>query len=107
VVFFSDLTRELTAAGTSWADLGVDWESALPELRGGPHPLMFLTISRRAHIFPCDSSAHLIIYSPAGAEEASAQERDHVRHAIADRLAADWPACIRDLIATGRLRIAT
>lgn len=35
VVFFSDLTRMFTTAGTSWAQLGVDWENALRELREG------------------------------------------------------------------------
>src|SRR5689334_4143745 len=34
VVLFSDLTRMFTTAGTSWADLEVDWESALQELQG-------------------------------------------------------------------------
>ncbi len=106
VVFFSDLTRALTAAGTSWASLGVDWEAALAELRCGAHPLMFLTISARAHLHLCDSSARLIIYGPGGAEQASAGERDLVRQTIASRLAADWPPYIRGLLGAGSLRIA-
>ena len=36
VVFFSDLTRMFTLAGTSWVTLGVDWESALQELQDAP-----------------------------------------------------------------------
>ena len=35
VVFFSDLTRMFAEAGTSWSQLGVDWERALRELRPG------------------------------------------------------------------------
>ena len=38
VVFFSDLTRMFTTAGTSWAQLGVDWESALPRTNGRAVP---------------------------------------------------------------------
>jgi hypothetical protein len=38
VVFFSDLTRMFSTAGTSWAQLGVDWKSALQELRTGRSP---------------------------------------------------------------------
>lgn len=106
VVFFSDLTRALTAAGASWPSLGVDWEAALAEMRGGPHPLMFLTISGRAHLHVCNSAARLAIHGPGGAEEASAEERNLVRQAIAGRLAADWPPYIRGLLAAGRLRIA-
>ena len=38
VVFFSDLTLMFADAGTSWSQLGVDWQSALQELRGGQFP---------------------------------------------------------------------
>ena len=67
VVFFSDLTRVFTTAGTSWAELGVDWEAALAEFCDGPHPAMYLTISYRAYLHICDSAAHMIIYGSCGA----------------------------------------
>ena len=38
VIFFSDLTRMFADAGTSWSQLGVDWESALRELRSRDVP---------------------------------------------------------------------
>lgn len=54
VVLFTDLTRMFTGAGTSWAQLGVYWETALRELREGPFPAMYLTITERAHGFDRD-----------------------------------------------------
>ena len=50
VIFLSDLTRMFTAAGASWSQLGADWEAALRELRDGPFPAMYLTVSDRAHL---------------------------------------------------------
>lgn len=61
VVFFSDLTRMFTAAGTSWAQLGIDWEGALQELQDGPFPAIFLTISQRAHVFICNPAQRLLL----------------------------------------------
>lgn len=91
VVLFSDLTRMFASAGHTWAGLGVDWQAALDELRTGPYPAMFLTITERAHLLICDPSQ-------AGAE----QERDLVRQTIGDTLAADWPPYLRRLISSGQ-----
>lgn len=102
-MFSSDLTRVLTAIGTSWAQLGIDWEAALAELRAGPHPAMYLTISYPAYLHVCDSAARVIIYgSPGAAEQASSRDkRQLVRGAINCRLAADWPPYLRSLASTG------
>jgi hypothetical protein len=99
VVFFSDLTRVLTGAGTSWVTLGIDWEAALAELRNGPHPAMYLTISYRAYLHVCGSAARVIACSPSwAAEDASSRgERELVRHAITRQLAVDWPPYLRSL----------
>ena len=99
VVFFSDLTRVFTTAGTSWAELGVDLEAALAAFCDGPHPAMHLTISYRAYLHICDSAAHMIIYGSCGAvEEASAgSERELVRQAITRQLAAGWPPYLRSV----------
>ena len=91
VVFFSDLTRMFTAAGTSWAQLGVDWESALRELEDGPFPQLFLTISERAHLVICNPATDHLITRPDGAQEAAETGRELVRQAIASKLDADWP----------------
>jgi hypothetical protein len=106
VVFFSDLTRMFTAAGTSWAQLGVDWESALQELQDGPFPGLLLTISERAHVIICNPATRLLLAGPGGEEEATDAERQLVRQAIASRLTADWPPYMQQMIDTGRIRLA-
>lgn len=89
VVFFSDLTRMFASAGHSWAGLGVDWPAGLDELRTGPHPVMFLTISERAHLVICDPAAD--------------HDRELLRRAVADKLAADWPSYLQRLTSGGRV----
>jgi hypothetical protein len=106
VVFFSDLTRMFTTAGTSWAQLGIDWERALQELQDGPFPALLLTITQRAHIFICDPATRLVFAGPAGEQESADAERELVRQAIASQLTADWPPYIQQLINTGRIRLA-
>jgi hypothetical protein len=106
VVFFSDLTRMFTVAGTSWAELGVDLETALQELQDGPFPALFLTISERAHVFICNPATRLLLAGPDGEEEAADAERQLVRQAIASKLTADWPPYIQQAIDTGRIRLA-
>jgi hypothetical protein len=106
VVFFSELTRMFTTAGTSWAELGIDWESALQELRDGPFPALLLTISERAHIFICNPATHLILAGPDGVQEATGAERDLVRHAITAKLTADWPPYMQQIIDADRIRRA-
>jgi hypothetical protein len=105
VVFFSDLTRMFTAAGTSWAELGVDWESALQELQDGPFPALLLTISERAYIFICNPATRLLLAGPGGGQRATDAERQLVRQAIASKLTADWPPYMRQMIDTGRIRL--
>jgi hypothetical protein len=102
VVFLSDLTRMFAMAGTSWAQLGVDWMAALQELRSGRFPAMFLTISERAYSLSCQpaagsSAAYL------GSDDAEAGERQLARQAVARQLAADWPAYVRSMIESGRI----
>jgi hypothetical protein len=106
VIFFSDLTRMFSAAGTSWAQLGIDWETALQELQDGPFPALLLTISERAHIFICSPATRLLLAGPDGEEEATDAERQLVRQAIASKLTTDWPPYMQQLIDTGRIRLA-
>ena len=95
-----------TTAGTSWAQLGIDWEGALQELQDGPFPALLLTISQRAHIFICNAATRLLLYGPDGEQEATDAERELVRQAIASQLTADWPPYMQQLIDTGRIRLA-
>ena len=106
VIFFSDLTRMFTAAGTSWAELGIDWESALQELHDGPFPAMLLTISQRADLFICNAATRLLLCGPDGEQEATDAERELERQAIARALTADWPPYLQQLVDTGRIRLA-
>jgi len=106
VVFFSDLTRMFTAAGMSWAELGIDWQSALQELQDGPFSALLLTISERAYIFICNPATRLLLAGPDGEEEATDAERQLVRHAIASKLTAGWPPYMQQMIDTGRIRLA-
>jgi hypothetical protein len=100
VVFFSDLTRLFTKAGTSWTQLGVDYENALRELHDGSFPAMFLTISEQMYLAICD---------PVGVQPAATSleigeepsDRDLVRQAITWQLASDWPAYVQRLIEVG------
>jgi hypothetical protein len=106
VIFFSDLTRMFTTAGTSWTQLGIDWESGLRELEDGPFPKLFLTISERAHLFICDPATNLLTAGPEDAQEEAEAERRLVRQAITGKLDADWPSYMQQIINTNRTRIA-
>lgn len=93
-----------TDAGTSWAQLGVDWENALRELRDGPFPAMYLTIAERAHLLICDPAVSPAEPSPSGSADDGGAEREIVRQAIASQLAADWPPWMNAMIQAGRIR---
>jgi len=99
IVFFSDLTRMLGNAGTSWASLGVDWQAALGELQDGPYPAIFLTVTERAHLLICDPTS----WSTGCAQESARPERELVRQAVADKLTADWPAYMGGVIESREL----
>jgi hypothetical protein len=102
VIFFSDLTRMFTVAGTSWAELEISWESALQELKDGPFPMMFLTISGPAYIHICSPAVRLLA-GPDGEDRAADAEREHLRQSIATILSTDWPPYIQGRIDAGRL----
>jgi len=105
VVFFSDLTRMFTDAGTSWSRLGVDWQSALLELRGGQFPALFLTISERAYLVIGGATGAT---ASALAEDARnlEDERQLVRTSMARQLESDWPPYIRTAASAGHLTFA-
>ncbi|MGH3304996.1 MAG: hypothetical protein ACRDOK_25670 [Streptosporangiaceae bacterium] len=105
VVFFSDLTRMFTSAGSSWLQLGVDWESALRELRDGQFPAMFLTISEPAYLIICNP-IRCEVPTRAAATETAADECEPIRRALAGRLVSDWPAYLQSAADVGRLALA-
>jgi hypothetical protein len=106
VLFFSELTRMFTTAGTSWAQLGITWENALQELWDGRFQALFLTISERAHVFIRNPATQLVIAGPDGVQDAIGTERDLVRQAVSSKLVADWPPYMRGIIDAERRRLA-
>lgn len=102
VIFVSDLTWMFADAGTSWPALGVDWEAVLEELRDGPFPAMFLTISQRAHLLICIPASHM--QPPTGADSPH-DERELVRQTITLQLTVDWPPYMQSVIEGGGVRI--
>lgn len=105
VIFFSDLTRMFADAGTSWTELGVDWERALTELHAGSFPAVLLAISERVYHCICRPADER--RQPAGsvAEDAARDDREVVREAIVRQLSGDWPAYMQALIDTGRVAV--
>jgi hypothetical protein len=106
VVFFSDLTRMFTDAGTSWSQLGVDWESALRELHGGQFPALFMTTSERAYVVIADAAAATTSASAEIVRNVE-DERELVRRSIARQLGSNWPPYIRTTAESGRLSFAS
>jgi hypothetical protein len=105
VVHFSDLTRMFNDAGTSWRQLGVDWEGALQELQDGQFPAMYLTISKPAYLIICNPTCRAVTLA-ADTEERIDDERELLRREIAARLVRDWPAYMQSATETGRLIVA-
>ncbi|GLZ01947.1 hypothetical protein [Actinoplanes sp. NBRC 103695] len=109
VVFLSDLTKWLDQRGSSWAARGTGYEGALAFLLGrqSSTPLMYLTITQRAHVIICDASREgvtLHFTNGAPPERVSTQERQLVHQVLEQQLVADWPPYMRQLAAAGRLR---
>jgi hypothetical protein len=105
VVFFSDLTRMFTKAGTSWTQLGVAYQNALRELHDGKFPTMFLTITERRYLAICDPAVPQSTATHSKTGETPPSDRELARQAITRQLASDWPAYMQRLIDTGRVSL--
>lgn len=105
VIFFSDLTRMFADAGTSWTELGVDWERALNELHAGSFPAVFLTISERVYHCICNPASEGRLPVRGASEEPARDDREVVRAAMVRQLSGDWPAYLQALIDTGRVAV--
>lgn len=105
VVFFAEITRWLAVEhDATWERLKVNWSAVLDEMDARAAAAMYLTISQRAHLFICDAAISLhIVHSGGRTELATAEEHELVRESVHERLAADWPAYIRERIARGIL----
>jgi hypothetical protein len=98
VVFFSDVTRLLTRGGTSWSQLGIDWQHGLGELADGHYPALYLTITERAYALICGPATNLLSVSADGSINAVVgDERPLVRSSLAQRLETDWPSFMQDV----------
>jgi hypothetical protein len=105
VVFLSDLTRLFTKVGTSWTQLGVDYENALRELPGESFPAMFLTISKRMYLSLCDAATSQPRGGQLDREAEPPFDRELARQVIARQLFSDWPAYIQQLLDAGRVSL--
>jgi len=104
VVLFSDLTRMFTDAGTSWSELGVDWQSALEEFRSGQFPTLLVTISERAYLAICGPGRSPAV-AAANSGERAEDERELVRQVVARQPAWDWPLYIQAAASAGRIQV--
>jgi hypothetical protein len=102
VVFFSDLTSLFADAGTSWVELGVDWESGLRELHDGSFPAVFLTSTERVYLQICNPTSRRPRARHCGAGDAAETERELVRRAITRQLANEWPVYMQRITDAGR-----
>lgn len=105
VIFFSDLTRMFADAGTSWTELGVDWERALSELHTGSFPAVFLAISERVYHCICNPASEGRLPAGGVAGDATRDDREVVREAIGRQLSGDWPAYMQALIDAGQIAV--
>jgi hypothetical protein len=105
VIFFTDLTRMFADVGTSWSQLGVDWENALRELREGRFLAMFLTISDRAYMYISDPASRLSWPNAGARHDVEETERELLRQALTRQLAVDWPRYVHSSIEAGRIKV--
>ncbi|MEU6256718.1 hypothetical protein [Streptomyces sp. NPDC047043] len=107
VVWLTDVTRWLEwEKGSSWSDLGVDWENALTELTAQPLLGMYMTISHRAYLHLGNTARRFEVqYTDGRSELLADDERRAVHEAFTRKLEADWPAYIRGMVRSGRLTI--
>jgi hypothetical protein len=105
VVFFSDLTRMLTKAGTSWTQLGVAYENAPRELHDGKFPVMFLNIAERMYTAICAATTIPTRAAHSERDDSPPSDRELARQAIKLQLANDWPAYMQGLIDTRRVSL--
>ena len=102
VVLFSDITRLLASAGTSWGQLRVDWEHGLRELGQGGFPALLLTITGRAYELICNPALHVLpVDSLDSTEPAEEDRRELVRAAFTRQLETDWPPFMQGVIDAG------
>jgi hypothetical protein len=91
VILFSDITRFLARGGTSWSQLGVDWQHDQLDMADGRFPALYLTISLQAYALICSPA---VLSSPGSDLCHAAAKEDElniVRRSLVRRLEIDWP----------------
>jgi len=96
LVYFSDLTRLLTADGESWTGLGVDWQTGLRELEVGDFARIFVSVSERAYLTLCDPVPGSLV-----------EDRRLLRQVMTRQIEAGWTQWMQGAIDTGRVRLAS
>ncbi|MFH8886253.1 hypothetical protein [Streptomyces californicus] len=107
VVWFTDVTRWLEwEKDSSWSALGVEWEHALAELGRLPLLGLYMTVNRRAHHHLINTAERFrVTYTDGHSEVLTDGERRAVHEAFEHKLDEDWPAYVRDMVASGHLTV--
>ncbi|OKJ41244.1 hypothetical protein AMK24_05215 [Streptomyces sp. CB02366] len=107
VVWFTDVTRWLEwEKGSSWSALGVEWEHALAELARLPLLGLYMTVNRRAYHHLINTAERFrVTYTDGHSEVLTDGERRAVHEAFEHKLDEDWPAYVRDMVASGHLTV--
>ncbi|MBV7246433.1 hypothetical protein [Streptomyces sp. MW-W600-10] len=107
VIWFTDVTRWLEwEKDSSWSALGVDWEHALAQLTRPPFLGLYMTVNRRAYHHLINTAERFrVTYTDGHSEVLTGEERQAVHEAFERKLDADWPAYIRDMLASGHLTV--
>ncbi|MEU3053501.1 hypothetical protein [Streptomyces griseus] len=107
VIWFTDVTRWLEwEKDSSWSALGVDWEYALAQLTRPPFLGLYMTVNRRAYHHLINTAERFrVTYTDGHSEVLTGEERQAVHEAFEHKLDADWPAYVRDMVASGHLTV--
>ncbi len=107
VVWFTDVTRWLEwEKDSSWSALGVEWEHALAELARLPLLGLYMTVNRRAYHHLINTAERFrVTYTDGHSEVLTEGERRAVHEAFEHKLDEDWPAYVRDMVASGHLTV--
>lgn len=98
LLFFSELTRLLTAAHDSWAARGVDWQAALADLENSA-PLVHLALDRWSWHIASSPALTMIAADPGGSVELRmADEHQALRQRLLPVVSSGWATYIDGLL---------
>lgn len=109
VILFADVTKWLGDTGTSWDEIGVNWQGALDTLtaqaNGDPGILAtFLSATQQAWMLASTNSSVAVWMGPNGPVEDRevGMKRSMVRVSLANEIKKDWQQYVRQTIESGK-----